>query len=121
MKYVCSKNYKILCREDCFHVKNMKEENKVWFDTIEEGFEYGCRICKDCRRNINRKLFRIYRGEIINLVLEASYNAPSKPFWEFSTQEEQYNKKVSEYCESIKPEIMQRLKELGFITDNLKI
>lgn len=28
MKYVCSKNYKILCKEDCYHVKNIKEENK---------------------------------------------------------------------------------------------
>lgn len=28
MKYVCSKNYKILCKKDCYHVKNIKEENK---------------------------------------------------------------------------------------------
>lgn len=48
MKYVCSKNYKILCKEDCYHVKNIKEENRVWFDTIEEGLEYGCRPCKHC-------------------------------------------------------------------------
>lgn len=48
MKYVCTKKYKILCKEDCFHVKNMKEENMIWFDTVKEGFEYGCRPCKHC-------------------------------------------------------------------------
>ena len=51
MRYVCSKNYKILCKEDCYHVKNIKEENKVWFDTVEEGLEYGCRLCKHCMPN----------------------------------------------------------------------
>ena len=49
MRYVCSKNYKILCKEDCYHVKNIKEENKVWFDTVAEGLEYGCRPCKYCK------------------------------------------------------------------------
>ncbi len=48
MKYVCSKKYKILCREDCYHVKNIKPENQVWFDTIEEGLEYCDRTCKHC-------------------------------------------------------------------------
>lgn len=51
-KYVCSKNYKILCSKDCFHAKNIKEENKIWFDTIEEGVNYGCRPCKHCMQNI---------------------------------------------------------------------
>ena len=48
MRYVCSKKYKILCREDCYHVKKFKEENKVWFDTIEAGLAFGCRLCKHC-------------------------------------------------------------------------
>jgi hypothetical protein len=48
MKYVCSKKYKILCEATCYHVNNIKEENKVWFDTIEEGLRYGCRLCKHC-------------------------------------------------------------------------
>lgn len=52
MRYVCSKNYKILCKEDCYHVKNIKEENKVWFDTIDKGINYGCRPCKHCIPNI---------------------------------------------------------------------
>lgn len=49
MKYVCSKKYKILCKEDCYHVKNIKEENRVWFDTVAEGLKYGCRPCKHCK------------------------------------------------------------------------
>ena len=49
MRYVCSKKYKILCREDCYHVKNIKEENRVWFETIAEGVNYGCRPCKHCK------------------------------------------------------------------------
>ena len=52
MRYVCSKKYKILCQEDCYHVKNIKEENRVWFDTIDKGIKYGCRPCKHCMRNI---------------------------------------------------------------------
>ena len=49
MRYVSSNKYKTLCREDCYHVKNIKEENKVWFDTLQEGIDYGCRLCKHCR------------------------------------------------------------------------
>lgn len=48
MKYVCSKKYKILCKENCYHVKNIKEENKVWFDTVKAGLAFGCRPCKHC-------------------------------------------------------------------------
>ena len=48
MKYVCSKKYKILCKEDCYHVKNIKSENAIWFNSINEGLEYGCRPCKHC-------------------------------------------------------------------------
>ena len=48
MRYVCSKKYKILCESTCYHVNNIKEENRVWFDTIEEGLRYGCQLCKHC-------------------------------------------------------------------------
>lgn len=48
MKYVCSKKYKILCEATCYHVNNIKEENRVWFNTVEEGLQYGCRLCKHC-------------------------------------------------------------------------
>lgn len=52
MRYVCSKNCKILCKEDCYHVKNIKPENQVWFNSIEEGLKYGCRPCKHCKPTI---------------------------------------------------------------------
>ena len=48
MKYVCSKKYKILCKKDCYHVKNIKEENRIWFDTIDEAIKCGCKPCKHC-------------------------------------------------------------------------
>ena len=48
MKYVCSKKYKILCKESCYHTKNIKAENKVWFDSVDDGISYGCRPCKHC-------------------------------------------------------------------------
>lgn len=43
---MCSKNYKILCKEDCYHVKNIKEENKIWFYTVDEVIKCGCKLCK---------------------------------------------------------------------------
>ena len=48
MKYVCSKNYKILCKENCYHVKNIKEENRIWFDAIDGAIKCGCKPCKHC-------------------------------------------------------------------------
>ena len=46
--YVASKYYKVLCEESCFHVKNIKEENKLFYETIQEGLDDGCRKCKHC-------------------------------------------------------------------------
>lgn len=30
------------------HLKNIKEENKIWFDTIDEAIKCGCKLCKHC-------------------------------------------------------------------------
>lgn len=48
MIYIASKHYKIVCKEHCFHVKNMKEENKVSYQTTALALEDGCRFCKHC-------------------------------------------------------------------------
>lgn len=48
MKYVCSKNYKILCKEDCYHVKNINDmflNDKKW--TTEE-------IVEECKNVIDQ-------------------------------------------------------------------
>ena len=50
------------------------------------------------------------------MIYDVWTNAPVKPLLGFSTQEEeeQYNKKLNEYLEKVKPEIVEHLKELGF-------
>lgn len=73
MRYVCSKNYKILCKEDCYHVKNIKEENMVWFDTISEGINYGCRPCKHCLSYLDEDLYDKALEGFKNWIVSASY------------------------------------------------
>lgn len=123
MRYVCSKKYKVLCKEDCFHVKNMKEENKVWFDTIEEGLNYGCRPCKHCLKIIQYEAYKRHRFEILDMMLNTIENAPYRSTFGFATQEEeeQYNTELSQYLESVKPEILTRLKEFGFIINESEV
>lgn len=64
----------------------------------------------------NYKLYRKNKVKIFNMIYDVWKNAPVKPILGFSTQEEeeQYNKKLDEYLEKVKPEIVERLKELGF-------
>lgn len=64
----------------------------------------------------NYKLYRKNKAEIFNMIYDVWTNAPVKPLLGFSTQEEeeQYNKKLNEYLEKVKPEIVEHLKELGF-------
>ena len=72
MRYVCSKKYKVLCEATCYHVNNIKEENRVWFNTVEEGLKYGCRLCKHClgkREDITNRFCQ----DVIDF-LEAEYN-----------------------------------------------
>lgn len=49
--YFASKNYKIVCKESCYHVKNIKEKNLVTYETVEEAISKGCRQCKHCFKN----------------------------------------------------------------------
>lgn len=62
----------------------------------------------------NYKLYRKYRKELFEMVYEACRNAPTLPI--FATEEEkaEHKKKMDKYLESIKPEILERLKALGF-------
>ena len=70
--------------------------------------------------NDNYKLYRKNKTELFELVYEMIKGMPVKPYFGFSTQdeEEEYNKKCDEYLESIKPEIKKRLKEMGFFNKN---
>lgn len=62
----------------------------------------------------NYKLYRKHRQELFEMVYEACRNAPTLPI--FATEEEkaEHKKKMDGYLESIKPEILERLKALGF-------
>ena len=64
----------------------------------------------------NYKLYRKHKTELFEIVYDLYRNAPPLSIFGFATQEEEdeYNKKMNEYLESRKPEIMNRLKEMGF-------
>lgn len=65
-------------------------------------------------QNKNYKLYRKHRQELFEIVYEVCRSAPTLPI--FATEEEkaEYKKKMDGYLESIKPEILERLKTLGF-------
>ena len=62
----------------------------------------------------NYKLYRKHRQQLFEMVYEICSNAPTLPI--FATEEEkaEHKKKMDKYLESIKPEIPERLKALGF-------
>lgn len=63
------------------------------------------------------KLYRMHKTEIQNMIFEVIKNAPFNPdVFGTATKEEkeQYNIELNEYLESKRPEIVCRLKELGF-------
>lgn len=64
----------------------------------------------------NYKLYRKNKTELFEMVHELVVNSPTRPLCGFDTQEEkeEYNKKMNEYLESRRPEITNRLKEMGF-------
>lgn len=48
MKYYASKKYKIVCREDCYHVHNIKPANLISYVSLADAIKDGCRPCKHC-------------------------------------------------------------------------
>jgi methylphosphotriester-DNA--protein-cysteine methyltransferase len=48
--FIASKNYKVVCKDTCFHVKNIANKNRLEYTTIEEALADGCRKCKHCFR-----------------------------------------------------------------------
>jgi methylphosphotriester-DNA--protein-cysteine methyltransferase len=46
--YITSKNYKIVCKDICYHVANIAEKNKIEYTTLDEALVDGCRPCKHC-------------------------------------------------------------------------
>jgi hypothetical protein len=50
VKYYASKKYKIACNEGRYHIKNIKPENLVVYESIKDVITDGCRLCKDCNK-----------------------------------------------------------------------
>lgn len=48
MTYFASRNYRIVCMEGCYHVRNIALYNLITYETLEEALEDGCRPCKHC-------------------------------------------------------------------------
>lgn len=46
--FIAGKRHKIVCASDCYHVKNIKPENRLYFNTLDEALANGCRPCKHC-------------------------------------------------------------------------
>ena len=47
--FYAGKRGKIVCAGDCYHVKNIKPENQLVYNSLEEAIKDGCRPCKDCQ------------------------------------------------------------------------
>ena len=62
----------------------------------------------------NYKLYRKHNTELFEMVYDLWRNAPSLPIFATEEEKDEHEKRMNEYLESRKPEIMNRLKELGF-------
>ena len=62
----------------------------------------------------NYKLYRKHKTELFEMVYDACRNAPSLPLFATEEEKDEHKKKMDEYLESIRPEIIDRLKALGF-------
>lgn len=50
--FYASKKYKVICLQSCYHVKNIKLENLITYETMSEAIKDGCRPCKHCMKDI---------------------------------------------------------------------
>ena len=62
----------------------------------------------------NYKLYRKHKTELFEMVYEAFLNAPPLPIFATEEEKEEHKKKMDEYLKSIKPEVLEKLKTLGF-------
>ena len=60
------------------------------------------------------KLYRKHKTELFDIIYDACRNAPSLPLFATEEEKQEHKKKMDEYLESIRPEILESLKALGF-------
>lgn len=46
--YFAGKGHKIVCAGDCYHVRNIKKENRITYSSLKEALDDGCTPCKHC-------------------------------------------------------------------------
>lgn len=51
--YYAGKRHKIVCAGDCYHVRNIKKENRITYTTYTEAMYDGCKPCKHCHANFS--------------------------------------------------------------------
>jgi len=49
--FIASKKYKIVCKDTCYHVRNIKFKNLITYKTLEEACADNCRPCKHCLKD----------------------------------------------------------------------
>lgn len=54
IKYYASKAYKIVCKESCHHVNNIKDENKLVYVNLKDAIADDCSPCKHCFKDYYR-------------------------------------------------------------------
>ena len=62
----------------------------------------------------NYKLYRKNKTELFEMVHDLCRNAPPLSIFATEEEKEEHKKKMDEYLESRRPEIKNRLKEMGF-------
>lgn len=65
----------------------------------------------------NYKLYRKHKQEIFEIYYDTCRNAPPLPIFATEEQKAEHKKQMDEYLESRRPEIVSRLRELGFGMD----
>ena len=56
----------------------------------------------------------MHKTELFELMYDVCRNAPHLPIFATEEEKEEHKKQIDEYLESRRPEIISRLKELGF-------
>ena len=73
--YIAGKRGKIICAGDCYHVKNIKPENRLIFSSVDEALDNGCkRVCKYCLGTYAVDIWRVAQKRRHQIISELFVN-----------------------------------------------